>query len=345
MAIEPAWVLTGRPGRPPLLPPPAVAARIAALGAPLGIDPLPHLAERALDAGFLRSGTVTLGGAGRLVASADGWLAANLPRPDDVAAVAAWLEVDPVGADPWSVVEREVRHRAGAALVERAELLGLAVARLGEVPPPALPVRSIPVGDDHPPASGRPLVVDLSSLWAGPLCTRLLADRGARVVKVETPDRPDGARRGPRAFFERLHAGKELRTLELADPELRELLAAADVVVEASRPRALRQAGIVAEELRPPVWLSITGYGRARDRVAFGDDAAVAGGLVALDEDGPCFVADAVADPLTGIAAAAAVTSALEAGGRWVLDAAMAGVAAWVAGRDCRDRWRPAPAG
>ena len=78
--------------------------------------------------------------------------------------------------------------------------------------------------------------------------------------------------------------------------------------------------------------MSITGYGRAVDRVAFGDDAAVAGGLVAWDDDGPVFLADAVADPLTGIAAAVAVDAALRTDGRWVVDAAMAGVAAWVAG-------------
>ena len=139
-----------------------------------------------------------------------------------------------------------------------------------------------------------------------------------------------------------MHAGKELRTLDLRGPELPELVARADVVVEASRPRALRQLGIVAEDVRPPVWLSITGHGRASNRVAFGDDAAVAGGLVAWDDAGPCFVADAVADPLTGVAAAAAVAEALAAGGRWMIDASMAGVAAWVAGDDRGTHWRAA---
>jgi crotonobetainyl-CoA:carnitine CoA-transferase CaiB-like acyl-CoA transferase len=83
------------------------------------------------------------------------------------------------------------------------------------------------------------------------------------------------------------------------------------------------------------VWASITGYGRAapgRDWVAFGDDAAAAGGLVVWDEDGPCFCADAVADPLTGLAAASAILTALREGGRWLIDAAMAGVSAQLAG-------------
>ena len=47
---------------------------------------------------------------------------------------------------------------------------------------------------------------------------------------------------------------------------------------------------------------------------------------------GPCFLADAVADPLAGLVAAAAVLEALAAGGRWLIDAAMAPMAAAVAG-------------
>src|SRR4029453_19173112 len=96
-----------------------------------------------------------------------------------------------------------------------------------------------------------PLVVDLSSLWAGPLCAHLLGLQGARVVKVESTGRPDGARRGPAAFFDLLHGGPRGVARDLRDPAgaacLRRLLAAADVVVEASRPRALRQLGIEAE--------------------------------------------------------------------------------------------------
>jgi hypothetical protein len=58
----------------------------------------------------------------------------------------------------------------------------------------------------------------------------------------------------------------------------------------------------------------------------------VAGGLVAGDDAGPCFLADAVADPLTGLITAAAVLEALGAGGRWVVDAAMAPMAASATG-------------
>lgn len=87
----------------------------------------------------------------------------------------------------------------------------------------------------------------------------------------------------------------------------------------------------------PRVWVSITGHGReaAPERVGFGDDAAVAGGLVVDDGEGPCFVADAIADPLTGVAAAVAVARCLAEGGRWLVDASLAGVAASVAGPRC----------
>ncbi len=111
------------------------------------------------------------------------------------------------------------------------------------------------------------------------------------------------------------------------------------MVIEASRPRALEQLGIVAADVvragGPRVWVSITGYGRhdtATGRVAFGDDAAAAGGLVVWADDSPLFCADAVADPLTGLTAAHACLEALAEGGRWLLDVSMAGVASGMAG-------------
>ena len=124
------------------------------------------------------------------------------------------------------------------------------------------------------------------------------------------------------------------------------------MVIEASRPRALRQLGLDAAQLvaagGPQVWISITAYGRdgpAGDRVGFGDDTAVAGGLVAWDGSdgsGPCFCADAVADPATGLVAAAAAVHALASGGRWLVDIALRDVAASLAGRTLPAGDRPA---
>ena len=51
------------------------------------------------------------------------------------------------------------------------------------------------------------MVADLSSMWAGPLCARMLGLAGADIIKVESADRPDGARSGNREFFDWLHAG------------------------------------------------------------------------------------------------------------------------------------------
>jgi hypothetical protein len=352
--------LTGRPGAPPPGPPaglvPKLAAvaelladRAAALGGRLMVDPLARLAERAAIAGFERQGDVSCGGATRLLPACPGWLAVTLARPDDVDAVPAWLELDRPPTDVWTAVATAVANRPVDELVERAALLGLAVGRLPEGPPPpagpGLPLTAVSV--PGPAAPARPLaglvVIDLGSLWAGPLCTSLLAEAGADVIKVESLNRPDGARQGPAAFFARLNAGKRSVALDLRAPDgpnlLREVLAHADVVVEASRPRALAQLGIDPLELlrsrTPRVWASITGHGRTgagRDRVAFGDDAAVAGGLVTWDRARPCFCADAVADPTTGLVAAAGILDALARGGRWLLDVPMAGVAAHLAG-------------
>jgi len=77
----------------------------------------------------------------------------------------------------------------------------------------------------------------------------------------------------------------------------------------------------------------VTGYGRAEPNaqwIAFGDDAAVAGGLVAWSEadQRPLFFGDAIADPLTGLHAAVAVLARWAAGGGELLDIRLAGVAA-----------------
>jgi crotonobetainyl-CoA:carnitine CoA-transferase CaiB-like acyl-CoA transferase len=184
------------------------------------------------------------------------------------------------------------------------------------------------------------MVVDLSAMWAGPLCARLLGQAGLRVVKVESTRRLDGARRGHQGFFDWLHGGHESVALDLSSSSglaaLRQLLARADVVIESSRPRALAQLGIDAEAVvagRPgTTWISITGYGRtgtAGQRVAFGDDAAVAAGLVAYDhDDRPVFCGDAIADPITGLHAALAALASLAAGGGHLVEVAMAAAVA-----------------
>ena len=186
-----------------------------------------------------------------------------------------------------------------------------------------------------------PLVVDLSALWAGPLAAACLAATGADVVKVEDVRRPDGARRGDPDFFDLLNGAKRSVALDLRDAagrrQLGDLVARADVVVTSGRARAIAGLGLDPDAFlagaSDRVWVAITGHGWSSDRVGFGDDAAVAGGLVAWHpEDGePRFAADAVADPLCGALAARAALDAWSVGGRWFVDASLAGAAASVA--------------
>ena len=115
-------------------------------------------------------------------------------------------------------------------------------------------------------------------------------------------------------------------------------MTSADIVIESSRPRALEQLGLRPETVLdndgPRLWISITGHGRdaGRNRVAFGDDASVAGGLVSWAGPTPTFCGDAIADPLAGLAATAAALTSLAEGGRWLVEVAMAEVAADLAG-------------
>jgi hypothetical protein len=349
-AASGAMWLTGDLGGPPLVAPDPVVEAIEALGVPLGVDALALLGERAALAGLARGGQTSCGGAARLLPTPAGWCAVSLARPEDVELLPAWLGIEVATEDdPWEpVADRLAGAEDAEALLLLGRELGVPVSLVGEASPLPDPVVSAPLGEapalDHPP-----LVVDLSSLWAGPLCANLLGLSGATVVKVESIHRPDGARHGPHSFFDLLHGGHRSVALDLRSPdgvaELRTLLASADVVIEASRPRALQQLGIDA--LDPTahgakVWVSITGHGRDQPlATAFGDDAAAAGGLVARGADGkPRFVADAVADPLTGLVAAARATELLATEGRWHLDIAMSRVAASVAAPG-RPSWRP----
>lgn len=291
------------------------------------------LSERAALTGLHRQGRTSPGGACRLLQAADGTLALSLAREDDWSLLPAWLEDE---VSDWDAVARAVRERPLDELVERGRLLGLAIApsrdQAPDTPPWCRVLQGAPLAVHAPSDSGRyerPLVVDLSSLWAGPLCTHLLQACGAEVIKCESTTRPDGARQGAAAFFDLLNAGKHSVALPLHTPfgraQLRELLLRADIVIEASRPRALRQMGIDAEALlraRPQLsWISLTGYGREEPQaqwIAYGDDAGVAAGLPSLMRaagSAEVFVGDAIADPLTGLHAALAAWASYRSGG------------------------------
>ncbi|HKP40929.1 CoA transferase [Mycobacterium sp.] len=300
----------------------------------VAVDAAQVIAGRAALLGLSPGGRSSAGGAARLMESRDGWCALTLSRRDDIDAVPALVESDAVGDDPWPAVQRWVGEHESAAVTYRGRLLGLPVAALGETP--AAPPRIRSAGAPTMPRrlSGL-LVADLSSMWAGPLCGQLLAQAGATVVKVESKVRPDGTRAGSPAFFDWMNSGKLSYTVDFVDPAgLRQLLEAADVVIESSRPAALTHRGLGPADVAPRdgrVWVRITGHGTDGEQanwVAFGDDAAVSGGLVGNAEDGPVFCGDAIADPLTGLHAAVAVAESLSRGGGELIEISMAAVAA-----------------
>lgn len=291
------------------------------------------LTGRAALLGLASRGRISAGGATRLFPTADGWCALTLSRDDDLACVPALVEADDTVG--WPDIERWAAARTAEQVRARATLLDLPVAVLGEAVPSEPRTQRIGApGAPREPAGL--LVVDLTSMWAGPLCAQLLARSGAAVVKVESPRRPDGTRAGDPRFFDWMNAGKLSYAAEFDRDRaaVAALLHAADVVLESARPAALSGRGLGPQDLpaRPGrVWVRITGHGadgQHAGRVAFGDDAAVAGGLVGHDGDGPVFMGDALADPLTGIEAYRAVTDALGRGGGELVEVAMAQVAA-----------------
>jgi hypothetical protein len=354
--------LCGWPEGPPVTPPWQLATWLAILvqrihlltarqGRPVRVSWEAAVAGRAALLGLQREGRTSPNGSCRLLPTPDGWVALNLPRPADADLMPALT--GRTGSDPWEDARTLASVTPAADFVERARLLGLATASLICPTAPPQPEASLDASRDpdgtyttHRRWDTGPVrpderwrVVDLSSLWAGPLAARILAEAGAAVTKLESATRPDGARATPH-FYDWLHATAEtVVQVDLATQAGRQeagaLIDEADVVIEASRPRALEQLGLGPDDraARPGrVWLSITGHGRAapgRDWIAFGDDAAVAGGLVARDSRGdPVFCGDAIADPLTGLTGALAVLDARARGGGVLIDLAMSRAAA-----------------
>jgi itaconate CoA-transferase len=119
------------------------------------------------------------------------------------------------------------------------------------------------------------LVVSLEQAIAAPYCTRLLADQGARVIKVERPDGGDFARnydtraRGLASHFVWTNRSKESLALDLKEPwaieALGRIIAKADIFVQNLAPGATERLGLAPEELRARnpgiVTCSISGYG------------------------------------------------------------------------------------
>ncbi|GAA1981130.1 CoA transferase [Terrabacter lapilli] len=180
------------------------------------------------------------------------------------------------------------------------------------------------------------LVVDLSRALAGPHATMMLADQGARVIKVEAPGRGDDTRgwgppfvgeqgRQESTYFLSANRNKESITLDLKDEADRDVLLAlvdrADVLVENFRTGVLERLGLGIESLmqRNPrlVVLSITGFGHdgpeggraGYDQIAQGEAGLMS--LTGSGPDDPQRVGVPIADLLSGMYGAYGVVAAL----------------------------------
>jgi crotonobetainyl-CoA:carnitine CoA-transferase CaiB-like acyl-CoA transferase len=176
------------------------------------------------------------------------------------------------------------------------------------------------------------LVVDLTRILSGPYCTMLLADMGARVIKIEQPGKGDDTRAwgppfvsGESAYFLSINRNKESITLDLKKPGataiLDRLLDRADVLVENFRPGALDRLGYgygtVAARWPRVVYCSISGFGQTgprRDQPGYDAVVQAEAGLMSItgDRDGPPFrLGVAIADLVSGMFAAQGITLAL----------------------------------
>src|SRR3954468_2188255 len=178
-------------------------------------------------------------------------------------------------------------------------------------------------------------VLDLSRVLAGPLCTMLLGDLGADVLKVERPGTGDDTRgwgppfdaEGRSAYYLSVNRNKLAIAADFDREDDRELLerliAEADVVVDNFKRGTLERRGFSPDEWcrrRPElVWCTISGFGPESDRPGYDFVTQAESGWMAItgEPDGdPMKVGVALADILAGKDAAIAILAALVRRGR-----------------------------
>jgi len=185
----------------------------------------------------------------------------------------------------------------------------------------------------RPPLSGI-RVVDFSRVIAGPMCTQILSDMGAEVIKIENPDGGDDTRKGagPRKggeshFFMTFNRGKKSVALDFTKPEgqviVHKLLASADVLVENFRPGVLKKYGLdypaIHAKYPKLIYLSISAYGQSgplSDRPGYDPVLQAESGMMSVNGEANgegLRHAIAVVDTMTAIHSAAAINAALYA--------------------------------
>ena len=175
-------------------------------------------------------------------------------------------------------------------------------------------------------------VLDLTRVMSGPYCTLMLADMGARVIKIEHPRRGDDTRAwgppfvgGESVYFLSVNRNKESVTVDFKDPDGRRILDAllerADVLVENFQPGTLQRLGLDYASLAPRlpqlIYASISGYGHTgplKDLPGYDAVAQAEGGLMSVtgDPNGPPYrLGLPIADLVAGLFAAQGVLLAL----------------------------------
>ena len=174
-------------------------------------------------------------------------------------------------------------------------------------------------------------VIDFTQIAAGPISTMLMADMGARVIKVEPPDGELGRGLGPgwigtdSALFHAFNRNKDGIALDLKSAEglavARRLIAGADIVVESMRPGVMDRLGLgyatLAADHPALVYCSISAYGQSGP---YADRAGVDGvlqadaglmSLIGVEGGEPCKVQSPVVDVMTGYVAVMGILAKL----------------------------------
>jgi succinate--hydroxymethylglutarate CoA-transferase len=190
--------------------------------------------------------------------------------------------------------------------------------------------------------SGRPpltgvRIVDFTRVIAGPMCTQMLSDMGAEVIKIENPEGGDDTRKGagPRAggetgeshFFMTFNRGKKSVALDFTKPDgqkiVHKLLEKADVMIENFRPGVLKKYGLdwtsVRDKYPRLIYLSISAYGQTgplSDRPGYDPVLQAESGMMSVNGEANgegLRHAIAIVDTMTAIHSASAINAALYA--------------------------------
>jgi len=175
-------------------------------------------------------------------------------------------------------------------------------------------------------------VLDLTRVLAGPVCTMMLADMGAEVIKIEVPAKGDDSRafspfqNGESAYFLNLNRNKKGITLNLKSETgkvlFRKMVKQADMVVENYRPGVMERLGLGYEELKKLnpglVYGAVSGFGHTgpySQRPGYDAIGQAMSGLMSTTgwpESGPTRVGTPMADYLAGLSAAVGLLGALQ---------------------------------